>query len=88
MVEGVVRSIDNDRIHVLFDLGDDITEQVYKRRQFLDGKSPNERDRLTVFVHMTRRPLELPEKHEDSSEHTENEQSPRRKAAIRGPHKF
>lgn len=50
--EGVVKGGDARRVVVVYEVGDDLVEQIYSIEQFLEGNVPSVGDRLVVCVHV------------------------------------
>lgn len=50
--EGIVEQVHKDTVIVAYEIGKDIVHQTYERSQFLEGRLPQEGDRLAVYVHV------------------------------------
>lgn len=59
--EGVVKHVDDDQVIVVYEVEEDLVEQTYVAKQFVDGKLPKPGDRLAVFVHVAQLPDEQDE---------------------------
>lgn len=56
--EGVVKHADDDQVVVVYEVEEDLVEQTYIAKQFIDGKLPEVGDRLAVFVYVAQLPVE------------------------------
>ena len=74
--EGIVMDVDGDKVLVVYDVNGDIVEQTYEKSQFIDGRLPDVRTRLAVFVNVAEvqsKPVESgveETKHRDESANT------------------
>ena len=55
---GEVIYVSEDCVVVVFDVEGELVEQTYNRKQFLDGRLPEKRDRLAAYVHIAKLPAE------------------------------
>ena len=83
--EGVVKHADDEHVVVVYEVEEDLVEQTYVAKQFVDGKLPKVGDCLAVFVQV----IQLPDDEEQTKgEITSNEQRRRPKNFVPLPRTF
>ncbi len=82
---GEVVDVSDNRITAVFHIGDELIEQTYESKQFLDGQLPNKGDELEACVYIAK---SLPRQHEAGSSHGTGESRTPRRNVIPLPRTF
>jgi len=86
--EGVVQVVHEDRVTVIYEVGDELVEQTYTKEQFTDGQLPAVGDRLAVYVHVAELPREEEPTADVATKDAGHEQPRRRKNVAPLPRTF
>ena len=85
--EGVVEHVQGDSVTVVFEIEGDVVEHEYERSQFIDGRLPEEGDRLSVYVHVVHGPDQTQDDAALDDDEL-NEQDDYERRTITGPIEF